>query len=196
MTALAPGRARGGRSAPAKTAVIVGGGIAGLAAAALLAREGYDVDLLEQQGQLGGRIGSWEADGFRFDTGPSWYLMPEVFEHFFGLFGRSAAEALDLVRLDPGYRVFFEKHDEPIDISAHRAQNVRTFERVEPGAGAGLEKYLASAEDAYDVALRRFLYANPDSLTTQLRWDVVRRTPRLAPAADTVLGELRRCSLR
>jgi phytoene desaturase len=179
MTTLARGLPRGDRSAPPKTAAVVGGGIAGLAAAALLAREGYDVDLLEQQEQLGGRIGSWEADGFRFDTGPSWYLMPEVFEHFFGLFGRSAAEALDLVRLDPGYRVFFEKQNESIDISAHRSDNVSTFERIEPGAGAQLEKYLASAEDAYDMALRRFLYANPDSLTAQLNWDVVRRTPRL-----------------
>jgi len=136
MTTLARGLPRGDRSAPPKTAAVVGGGIAGLAAAALLAREGYDVDLLEQQEQLGGRIGSWEADGFRFDTGPSWYLMPEVFEHFFGLFGRSAAEALDLVRLDPGYRVFFEKQNESIDISAHRSDNVSTFERIEPGAGA------------------------------------------------------------
>jgi 1-hydroxy-2-isopentenylcarotenoid 3,4-desaturase len=160
-------------------AVVVGGGIAGLATAGLLARDGYTVDLLEQGDRLGGRIGSWESDGFRFDTGPSWYLMPEVFDHFFGLFGRSATVELGLTRLDPGYRVFFEGRPDPVDIRADRAANVATFERLEPGAGAALEDYLASAEDAYAVALRRFLYSNFDSLAAQLRWDVLLRTPRL-----------------
>lgn len=161
------------------TAVVVGGGIAGLATAALLARDGWSVDLLEQRAELGGRIGSWEREGFRFDTGPSWYLMPEVFEHFFELFGRDATEELGLTLLDPGYRVFYQGHREPVDISADRDTNVATFERIEPGAGAALEKYLASAEDTYSMALRRFLYSTFDTLTGQLRWDVVVRTPRL-----------------
>ena len=65
--------------------VVIGGGIAGLASAALLAREGHEVTLLEGRPEVGGRAGSWEQDGFRFDTGPSWYLMPEVFDHFYKL---------------------------------------------------------------------------------------------------------------
>jgi phytoene dehydrogenase-like protein len=52
------------------TAVVIGGGIAGLATAALLAREGYDTTILEARGELGGRAGNWEHGGFRFDTGP------------------------------------------------------------------------------------------------------------------------------
>ena len=88
--------------------VIVGGGIAGLASAALLAREGHEVTVLESRSEVGGRAGSWEKDGFRFDTGPSWYLMPEVFDHFYKLLGTSADKQLKLVTLDPGYRVFFE----------------------------------------------------------------------------------------
>ena len=70
-------------------AVVIGGGITGLASSALLAREGYDVTMLEKQDYVGGRAGSMEVDGFRFDTGPSWYLMPEVFDHFFKLMGTS-----------------------------------------------------------------------------------------------------------
>ena len=94
------------RKVPVRRAVVIGGGISGLASAALLARDGYAVTLLEQRSQLGGRAGSWERDGFTFDTGPSWYLMPEVFDHFFQLLGTTAAEQLDLVTLDPGYRVY------------------------------------------------------------------------------------------
>jgi 1-hydroxy-2-isopentenylcarotenoid 3,4-desaturase len=179
MTALEQDLAPTRRAHGGPSAVVVGGGIAGLASAALLAAEGYDVDLLEQQDGLGGRIGSWQRDGFRFDTGPSWYLMPEVFEHFFSLLGCSAADELGLTRLDPGYRVFYEGDPDPVDLRADRDLNVATFERIEPGAGRRLEEYLCSAEDAYDVALRRFLYSNFDSAASQLRWDVVVRTPRL-----------------
>jgi phytoene desaturase len=161
------------------SAVVIGGGIAGLASAALLAQDGYDVDLVEQREELGGRIGSWECDGFRFDTGPSWYLMPEVFEHFFALFGTTAAEQLDLTVLDPGYRVFFEGGQEPLDIRADRAANIETFETIETGAGERLSEYLSSADDAYGLALRRFLYSNFDSMSAQLRWDVMARSPRL-----------------
>jgi phytoene desaturase len=159
--------------------VVVGGGIAGLATAALLASRGHSVDLLEKNDELGGRVGSIERDGFRFDTGASWYLMPEVFEHFFSLLGTSAEAELDLTVLDPSYRVFFEGHRDPVDLRPDRAHNRALFEALEPGAGAAFDAYLRSAEETYDVALRRFLYSNFDSTSSFLHLDVVRRTPTL-----------------
>ena len=65
-------------------AVVIGAGVAGLATAALLAREGYDVTIYERGDRVGGRAGWIEDSGFRFETGPSWYLMPEVFDHYLG----------------------------------------------------------------------------------------------------------------
>jgi 1-hydroxy-2-isopentenylcarotenoid 3,4-desaturase len=168
-------------SASRHSVVVVGGGIAGLATAALLAAEGHAVDLLEQQETVGGRAGSWAADGFRFDTGPSWYLMPEVFDHFFDLLGTTTADQLDLHPLDPAYRVFFEGHEEPLDVRADRATNAAVFERVEPGAGPALEAYLDSAQDAYDMALRRFLYTSFTSPASLVAPDVLRRVPTLLP---------------
>ena len=93
---------------PRRSVIVVGAGLGGLSAAVRLRARGYDVTVLERHAVPGGRCGLWEADGFRFDTGASWYLMPEVFDHFFRLMGTSAAERLDLVELDPGYRVLFE----------------------------------------------------------------------------------------
>ncbi|MGF0114811.1 phytoene desaturase family protein [Promicromonospora sp. Marseille-Q5078] len=168
--------------------VVVGAGIAGLATAGLLAREGHDVEVLERHDALGGRAGSWTRDGFRFDTGPSWYLMPEVFDHWFRLMGSSAAEELDLVALDPAYRVFSEGHDEPIDIARDRAANVATFEAIEPGAGARLDHYLDSAHDTYDMALRHFLYTTFSSWRPYASRDVAARLHRLAPLLTRSLG--------
>jgi len=179
MTAREPGRA-----------VVIGGGIAGLASAALLARDGWSVDLVEQQPGFGGRAGTWAHDGFRFDTGPSWYLMPEVFDHFFRLLGTTADAELDLVRLDPAYRVFFEKHDESLDIAAGRTANVATFDAIEPGAGAALERHLDSAQNVYDLAVRRFLYGTFESRRSLITPDVARQTPRLAQLLTRSLESL------
>ncbi|SKC81026.1 phytoene desaturase family protein [Krasilnikoviella flava] len=168
--------------------VVVGAGIAGLATAGLLAREGHDVEVLERHDAPGGRAGSWERAGFRFDTGPSWYLMPEVFDHWFRLMGSSADDALDLVGLDPAYRVFFEGHDDPLDVSPDRAENVATFEAIEPGAGARLDRYLDSAHDTYDLALRHFLYTTFASWRPFAHREVAARLHRLGPLLGRSLG--------
>ncbi|WP_369371833.1 phytoene desaturase family protein [Promicromonospora sp. Populi] len=163
--------------------IVVGGGISGLATAALLAREGAEVTLLEAREELGGRAGRWQKDGFRFDTGPSWYLMPEVFDHFFRLLGTSADAELDLVRLDPSYRVFFEGDPEPFDLPADGAREALLA--LDPPSAPDLGVYLDSAAETYRLATERFLYATFASLTPLLDPDLVRRVPRLV----RLLGE-------
>ena len=172
----------------ARRVVVIGGGVGGLATAALLARGGALVTLLERHDSVGGRVGTASFDGFRFDTGPSWYFMPEVFEHFFSLLGTSADAELDLTVLDPSYRVFFEGHPEPLDLRPDRAHNRALFESVEPGAGDRFDAYLSSAQETYDIALRRFLYSNFDSSSSFLRTDVLRRTPKLSRLLTRSLG--------
>ena len=60
------------KAAPQRSAVVIGAGFAGLAAACSLAKKGYKVTVLEKNDQLGGRCRTWEQDGFLFDMGPSW----------------------------------------------------------------------------------------------------------------------------
>lgn len=175
MTSEQSGQVRAG----AQEVVVIGAGIGGLATAALLAREGHRVTLLEKRDEVGGRAGSWEQDGFRFDTGPSWYLMPEVIDHFFKLMGTSASEQLDLRKLDPGYRVVFEDGLDTVDVPADREAVTKLFESMEAGAGEQLSRYLDSAEDAYEMAKKRFLYSTFEYFVPFLRADVLRRLPRI-----------------
>lgn len=173
-----------------RPAIVIGAGVAGLATAALLGAEGWDVTVLEARDEIGGRAGVWEHDGFVFDTGPSWYLMPEVFEHFFRLLGTSSAEQLDLVRLDPAYRVYGPPGTgDAIDVVSGREASTALFESLEPGAGAALDAYLDSAADAYELAVSRFLY-DTYSTTAGLRDPaLLKRLPRLAPLLTRSLAD-------
>ncbi|HEY0216046.1 MAG TPA: phytoene desaturase family protein [Cellulomonas sp.] len=182
--------------------VVVGGGIGGLATAALLARGGADVTLLERHERVGGRTGTLELDGFRFDTGPSWYFMPEVFEHFFALLGERVADHVDLVRLDPAYRLFAEPDpggrgrpdgsgaaSVPFDVVADPETNFATFESFEPGAGEAFRRYTAASSAAYRTALDHFLYttfARPDRAVSV---DVLRRSGTLAGLLTRTLAQ-------
>lgn len=86
---------------------VVGGGFGGLSVACYLADAGLDVTLLEKNNTLGGLGSNFTAESFRFDTGPTWYMMPDVFSRFFKYFDRSPADYYWLKRLDPSYRAYY-----------------------------------------------------------------------------------------
>jgi phytoene desaturase len=144
------------------SAIIVGAGLGGIATACLLAKKGWRVTVVEKNSQLGGRIGRIETNGFRFDTGPSWLLMPDVFEHFFTLLGEDLSHHLNLTRLAPAFRAFFADGS-CVDLQADIAHDAETFERIEQGSGSQLKKYLAMMQYQYNLAVEQFIYKNYDS---------------------------------
>jgi phytoene desaturase len=153
--------------------VVVGGGFGGLSTACYLADAGAEVTLLEKNDQLGGRASRLERDGFRFDMGPSWYLMPDVFERFFGYFDRTPSDYYGLTRLDPHYRIFFKDGDR-VDMVPDLQENRETFEAYEPGAGAKFDEYLRKSKRNYQIGMEHFVYEDRSRLRDFLDLDVAK----------------------
>ncbi|MEF8757704.1 MAG: phytoene desaturase family protein, partial [Halobacteriales archaeon] len=167
---------------------VVGGGIGGLSTAAYLAAAGADVTVFERHDRLGGVAGRIEDDGFRFDTGPSWYLMPDVFERFFGHFDRSPDDYFELVHLDPHYRLLW-KNETPnadpgpsdrLDAVGDREQMRSIFESYEAGAGEAFDDYLDEAEFTYRVGMERFVYEDRPRFRDYVDLDVARSARGIA----------------
>ena len=137
--------------------LVIGAGFAGLAAATSLADKGYDVTILEKNSQPGGRARMFQAEGFTFDMGPSWYWMPDVFETYFARFGKKPADYYNLVRLDPSYSVVFSPN-EAVDLPAGLDNLEALFERFEPGSGPRLRQFLKQEAYNYEVGMNQFVW--------------------------------------
>jgi phytoene desaturase len=156
-----------------KRVVIIGAGLGGLATAALLAKDGHDVRVLEKNERPGGRANFFEEKGFGFDMGPSWYMMPEVFERFFGLFGKKVSDYLTLVKLDPRYRIYYEQ-GESLDIHDNINQNYELFERIEPGSAAKLKEFLQISKRLYQQATEKLVYNHIEIPGSLGNWGLIK----------------------
>ncbi|MFY0607342.1 MAG: phytoene desaturase [Cyclobacteriaceae bacterium] len=141
---------------------IIGSGFAGLSAACHLAKAGYDVSVFEKNSTPGGRARQLQMSGFTFDMGPSWYWMPDVFEHFFAQFGKEPDDYYQLERLDPSYRVKFK--DDQVDLPASMSELEALFESIETGAAKSLREFLRQAAFKYEVGINDLVYKPSRSL--------------------------------
>ncbi|NUE01027.1 phytoene desaturase [Halorubraceae archaeon YAN] len=155
--------------------VVIGGGFGGLSTACYLADAGANVTVVEKNEQLGGRASRLVSDGFRFDMGPSWYLMPDVFERFFGHFDRDVSDYYTLSRLDPHYRIFFKDGDQ-VDLVPDLEQNKQLFESYESGAAEELERYLEKSQRNYEIGMEHFVYTDRPRLRDYMDLDVLRHS--------------------
>ncbi len=147
-----------------KKVAVIGTGFSSLSAACFLAKAGYDVHCYEKNSSPGGRARKFEAEGFVFDMGPSWYWMPDVFENFFSQFGKKVSDYYDLERLDPSYRVVFgvdDQMDVPADLDALKS----IFESLEPGSGDRLDQFLEESGYKYKVGMQDLVMKPGRSLT-------------------------------
>jgi len=147
-----------------RKATVLGAGISGLSAACFLAKEGWDVTVLEKNDTIGGRARQFSHEGFVFDMGPSWYWMPDVFEQFYQKFNHTAADFYELRRLDPSYRVYWNDTTYS-DIPATMGELEALFESFEPGSSVKLRAFLKDAKYKYEVGMKDLVYKPSLKLT-------------------------------
>jgi phytoene desaturase len=157
---------------------VIGSGFAGLAASAVLALNGLRVSLFEKNAEIGGRARTFTSDGFVFDMGPSWYWMPDVYDRYFELFGKSSVDFYTLKKLDPGFAVFFGESD-VIDIPASFDEVCQLFERIETGSAKKLRKFIAEGEFKYQVGMNEMVYKPSHSATEFLSIKLLRDALKL-----------------
>ncbi len=161
-----------------KKVSVIGSGFASLAAATTLAAAGEEVHVFEKNESAGGRARKFEANGFTFDMGPSWYWMPEVFEKYFNRFGKSVEDYYQLVRLSPSYRVFFGK-DDFVDVPANKQELYDFFESIEKGSAKQLDIFLKDAAYKYEVGVNKLVYKPSTSIFEFANAEVIGGAMRL-----------------
>ncbi|MGY8942353.1 MAG: phytoene desaturase family protein [Flavobacteriales bacterium] len=159
-------------------AIVIGAGFSGIAAATELASKGVDVVVLERHNHPGGRARVFQEAGFTFDMGPSWYWMPDVFEAYFEKFGSHVNEELDLVRLDPSYKVWFT--GESLDVPAAFESMQVAFESMEKGAGQRLADFMAEAKIKYDIGMSEFVWKPAHNVLEFADWKTVKQATHLS----------------
>jgi phytoene desaturase len=147
-------------------ALVIGGGFGGLATAALLSRSNLEVTLIEKNKTLGGRARSFEKGGYKFDMGPSWYLMPEIFERYFRLLGDQVQGLPKLKKLDPSFFLYTERGK--IEIHPDMSKNKEILNSAEPGGYDKFDRYLDLTSSFYERTLNGLLYKKFDGLLSML----------------------------
>ncbi|MBU2998024.1 phytoene desaturase [Cellulophaga baltica] len=135
--------------------IIIGSGFSSLSASCYLAKAGNDVTIFEKNSTIGGRARQLIKDGFTFDMGPSWYWMPDIFDNFFADFNKKTSDYYQLDKLNPAYKIFFD--DDTITIGDCMDKICAEFERIEKGSAVHLKKFIAEAQENYDIAINKIV---------------------------------------
>jgi phytoene desaturase len=141
------------------TAIVIGAGIGGIATAARLAKNGYDVTVLEKESTPGGRCNQILRDGHRFDIGPTLFLMPEIWEETFAALGEKLSDHLDLKRIDPTYKVHFDDGLR-LELTSDIGDMQTQLEKVEQTAFTGFLNYIAEGRRHYNTSVEKFVGRN------------------------------------
>jgi phytoene desaturase len=158
-----------------KRAIVIGSGFGGLAVAARMQAAGLDVTLLEKREKIGGRAYQLKEAGYTFDMGPSLITAPEIIDSIFRAGGRRLEEFVDLLPLDPYYRIYF--HDgTQIDYVADRERMKAQMARFDERDAANLDRFFDAVRPIYDAVIGDRLGSKPfDTVGSMLHF-----LPRIA----------------
>src|SRR5574341_237543 len=136
----------------AKSVIVIGAGIGGITAATHLAKRGLHVTLVEKNSRPGGRCDRFSREGHHFDTGPTLFLIPLLYEAEFRLLGASLHEQLDLMRVDPTYHLIFDDGSQ-LALTSDMKSMQEQLESIQPGSFQGFLRYMQEGDQHYQLAL-------------------------------------------
>jgi len=168
---------------------IIGAGPGGLGAAMLLSRAGVPVTLFDQHREVGGRTRTIEAGNYRFDLGPTFFLYPRILEEIFAACDRNLHSEVELVRLDPMYRLLYGDGSE-LEVTSDPQRMAASIEQLSPEDGPNYSRYMEDTRRKFErfrPCLQRPFLSWRDTLSPS----VLRLLPWLRPW-QSVEGELRR----
>jgi len=149
-------------------AVVVGAGFGGLAAAIRLGARGFRVTVLDRLDQPGGRARVFEQDGFTFDAGPTVVTAPFLFEELWSLCGRDLSDDVELVPVDPFYRIRFDDGTH-FDYNGDMADMVREIRQFAPSDVDGYKRFLEKSEEIFDIGFEELGHVPFDNLSDMLK---------------------------
>jgi phytoene desaturase len=168
--------------------IVVGAGPGGLAATALLAKAGVRVTVLERLPQLGGRTSNFVANGFRFDYGPTFFHYPQVLEKILKDVGYNLWRELDLIQLDPHYRLVYGRGGE-ILASPNRRKMQAAVAKINPKDASQLHRFFLDNRKKL-AKFQPFLEVPFDSWHDTVQLKLLSLLPVLKPwrSLDSELG--------
>ena len=176
---------------------VIGGGLGGLASAVVLAARGHKVVLLEKNGWVGGKAAVLEEGGFRFDMGPTILTVPRVLRRILAEAGCDLDRELELVRLEPQWRCFFDDGT-VLDLSENIGAMAAELDRLTPGRGAGegYRRFQALSERLHGISERFFFWKSVEDLGDTLKLRDSMNTSTLSDVlalrmGSTVAGTIR-----
>lgn len=143
-----------------KRVIVIGGGLGGLATALRLARAGWRVTVCESGARFGGKMNTWEREGFRFDTGPSLITMPWVFDDLFRAAGASLEEHVELVRVHPLADYVFAS-GERLTYTSSLPEWLATLREIEPRDVDGFFRFMRLGARLYNLSQETFMRRAP-----------------------------------
>lgn len=154
-------------------AIIIGAGIAGIASAIRFAVKGYEVDVFEANSKPGGKLGEIKMNGFRFDTGPSLFTMPQYVDELFKLAGKNPEDYFEYIKLKEICRYFYEDGLK-LKATADLDNFAKDIEEKTSSTAAEVKHYLKKSETIYEVTHRVFLERSLHKLKSYLHWDTLK----------------------
>src|SRR5574342_13047 len=139
-----------------KSVIVIGAGIGGITAAIHLAKRGLHVTVLEKNSRPGGRCDRFSREGHHFDTGPTLFLFPALYEAEFRALGTSLRERLALQRVDPTYHLIFDDGSQ-LALTSDMKSLQEQLESFQPGSFQGLLRYLQEGDRHYQLALDKLV---------------------------------------